>query len=40
MKGNERCVNVTDVVAFQQASRKSLEGGTYAEPFTDLLLPE
>ena len=40
VKGNERCVKVNGVVAFQQASRKSFEGGTYAEPFTDLLLPE
>ena len=38
VKGNERCVKVNGVVAFQQASRKSFEGSTYAEPFTDLLL--
>ena len=40
VKGNERCVKVNGVIAFQQAARKSSDGGTYAAPFTDLLLPE
>ena len=40
VKGNERCVKVNGVVAFQQASRKSFECGTYAEPFADLSLPD
>ena len=40
VNGNERCVKVNGVVAFQQASRKSFECGAYAKPCADLSLPE
>ena len=36
VKRNERCVKVNGVVSFQQASRKSLECGTYAAHVADL----